>query len=98
MVEILWRPILRTTHRKSRVVGYPIPSGSPPTLLLQGSSDHLVLAEHTAAYAAASASAGVPQRNVELPSSDHAFGITELDADAQVTRELTRPWPAEYLT
>ncbi|MBF6074464.1 hypothetical protein ACWEPH_20020 [Nocardia beijingensis] len=58
MVEILWRPILRTAHQKSRVVGYPIPSGSP--LLLQGSSDHLVLAEHTAAYAAASASAGVP--------------------------------------
>ncbi|BDT94715.1 hypothetical protein IFM12275_46910 [Nocardia sputorum] len=71
---------------------------SPPTLLVQGASDHLVLAEHTAAYATALETAGVPQRYVELPFLEHAFGTTELDTGAQVTRELTRTWLAEYLT
>ncbi|MGV9330974.1 alpha/beta hydrolase fold domain-containing protein [Nocardia sp. NPDC003726] len=70
---------------------------SPPTLLIQGASDHLVLAEHTAAYAAALETAGVPQRYVELPFLEHAFGTTELDTGAQVTRELTKTWLAEYL-
>ncbi|MBF6465169.1 alpha/beta hydrolase [Nocardia beijingensis] len=70
---------------------------SPATLLIQGASDHLVLAQHTAAYAAALATARVPQRYVELPFLEHAFGTTELDTGAQVTRELTRTWLAEYL-
>ncbi|WP_159842540.1 alpha/beta hydrolase [Nocardia sp. CY41] len=70
---------------------------SPPTLLIQGASDHLVLAQHTAAYAAALETARVPQRYVELPFLEHAFGTTELDTGAQVTRELTRTWLAEYL-
>ncbi|MEV6324571.1 alpha/beta hydrolase [Nocardia sp. NPDC051787] len=70
---------------------------SPPTLLVQGANDHLVLAEHTAAYAAALDAAGIPHRYVEFPFLDHAFGTTELDAGAQVTRLLTRAWLAEYL-
>ncbi|WP_330232632.1 alpha/beta hydrolase [Nocardia sp. NBC_00508] len=70
---------------------------SPPTLLIQGANDHLVLAEHTAAYAAALDAAGIPQRYVELPFLDHAFGTTELDTGAQVTRHLTRTWLEEYL-
>ncbi|WP_454199424.1 alpha/beta hydrolase fold domain-containing protein [Nocardia sp. Marseille-Q1738] len=71
---------------------------SAPTLLVQGANDHLVLAEHTAAYAAALDAAGIPHRYVELPFLDHAFGTTELDTGAQVTRLLTRTWLAEYLT
>ncbi|WP_051021125.1 alpha/beta hydrolase [Nocardia araoensis] len=74
-----------------------VTAASPPTLLIQGSSDHLVLAEHTAAYAAALETAGVPQRYVELPFLEHAFGTTELDTGAQVTRELARTWLTEYL-
>ncbi|MFE7744137.1 alpha/beta hydrolase [Nocardia sp. NPDC057455] len=74
-----------------------ITGDSPPTLLIQGANDHLVLAEHTAAYATALETAHVPHRYVELPFLDHAFGTTELDAGAQVTRELTRTWLAEYL-
>ncbi|MFF7942827.1 alpha/beta hydrolase [Nocardia gamkensis] len=70
---------------------------SPPTLLIQGANDHLVLAEHTAAYAAALETARVPHRYVELPFLDHAFGTTELDTGALVTRELTRTWLTEYL-
>ncbi|MGW4715821.1 alpha/beta hydrolase fold domain-containing protein [Nocardia sp. NPDC004260] len=74
-----------------------VSAASPPTLLIQGSSNHLVRAEHTAAYAAALETAGVPQRYVELPYVEHAFGTTELDTGARVTRELTRTWLAEYL-
>ncbi|MGK8520202.1 alpha/beta hydrolase [Nocardia asteroides] len=70
---------------------------SPPTLLIQGASDHLVLAEHTAAFAAELETARVPHRYVELPFLEHAFGATELDTGAQVTRELTRTWLTEYL-
>ncbi|MGK8509115.1 alpha/beta hydrolase [Nocardia asiatica] len=70
---------------------------TPPTLLIQGAGDHLVLAEHARAYAAALETAHVPHRYVELPFLDHAFGATELDTGAQVTRALARTWLAEYL-
>ncbi|MBF6299152.1 alpha/beta hydrolase [Nocardia amamiensis] len=70
---------------------------SPPTLLVQGANDHLVLATHTAAYAAALDAAAIPHRYVELPFLDHAFGSTELDTGAQVTRLLTGTWLEEYL-
>ncbi|WP_218022225.1 alpha/beta hydrolase [Nocardia amamiensis] len=70
---------------------------SPPTLLVQGANDHLVLAAHTAAYAAALDAAAIPHRYVELPFLDHAFGSTELDTGAQVTRLLTRTWLEENL-
>ncbi|MGQ4596358.1 alpha/beta hydrolase fold domain-containing protein [Nocardia sp. R6R-6] len=75
-----------------------VTADSPPTLLIQGADDHLVLAEHTAAYAATLESAGIAHRYVELPFLDHAFGTTELDTGAQVTRHLTRTWLEEYLT
>ncbi|MBF6339979.1 alpha/beta hydrolase [Nocardia abscessus] len=74
-----------------------VTGNTPPTLLIQGAGDHLVLAEHTSAYAAALETARIPHRYVELPFLDHAFGTTELDTGAQVTRELTRTWLAEYL-
>ncbi len=74
-----------------------VTADTPPTLLIQGAGDHLVLAEHTSAYGATLETARIPHRYVELPFLDHAFGTTELDAGAQVTRELTRTWLAEYL-
>ncbi|WP_040775221.1 alpha/beta hydrolase [Nocardia pneumoniae] len=74
-----------------------ITAKSPPTLLVQGENDHLVLAEHTATYAAALDAAGIPHRYVGLPFLDHAFGTTELDTGAQATRLLTRTWLEEYL-
>ncbi|MEU7768310.1 alpha/beta hydrolase [Nocardia sp. NPDC049190] len=70
---------------------------SPPTLLVQGASDHLVLADHTAAFAAALTATGIPNRYVELPFLDHAFGSTELDVGARVTRGLALTWLQEYL-
>lgn len=47
--------------------------GLPPTLLVQGGSDHLVPGDQSARLATALDAAGVPVQSLELPWVDHAF-------------------------
>ncbi|WP_225728514.1 MULTISPECIES: alpha/beta hydrolase [unclassified Nocardia] len=75
-----------------------ITKNSPPTLIIQGGGDHLVLADHTAAYADKLSAAGVPNRYVELPFLDHGFGGVSMDTGAHVLRELGLPWLRQYLS
>ncbi|RJO79279.1 alpha/beta hydrolase [Nocardia panacis] len=77
--------------------GPHLTKASPPTLIIQGGGDHLVLAEHSAAFAKRLADAGIPNSYVELPFLDHGFGGTSLDTGAQVTRELGLSWLRRYL-
>ncbi|WP_224388032.1 alpha/beta hydrolase [Pseudonocardia sp. ICBG1293] len=47
---------------------------SPPTLVVQGSADHLVPADPVARFAAATAGLGVPTRYLQLPGLEHGAG------------------------
>ncbi|WP_188487037.1 alpha/beta hydrolase [Williamsia phyllosphaerae] len=47
---------------------------SPPTLIVQGGADHLVLAAPVKRFADKVKAAGVPARYIELPALDHGMG------------------------
>ncbi|MCM6772268.1 alpha/beta hydrolase [Nocardia sp. CDC159] len=68
---------------------------SPPTLLLQGKSDHLVFASRTKAFADKLTAAGVANRYVQLPFYDHGYdGVANLGA--QVGRDVVLDWLRRY--
>nr|WP_238590280.1 prolyl oligopeptidase family serine peptidase [Pseudonocardia sp. AL041005-10] len=47
---------------------------SPPTLVVQGSADHLVPAAPVARFAAATDELGIPTRYLQLPGLEHGAG------------------------
>ncbi|MER5530772.1 alpha/beta hydrolase [Streptomyces sp. NPDC002677] len=74
-----------------------ISKDAPPTLILQGSRDHLVFAGHTEAFADQLTTAGVTHRYVELPFLDHAYDSVSAGIGAEATRALTLPWLKQYI-
>ncbi|MFE2423588.1 alpha/beta hydrolase family protein [Streptomyces hokutonensis] len=76
---------------------HPISADAPPTLILQGSRDHLVFADHNEAFADKLTKAGVTHRYVELPLLDHAYDSLSADIGTKATRTLMPPWLQEYV-
>ncbi|MGW3291403.1 alpha/beta hydrolase [Streptomyces sp. NPDC001002] len=74
-----------------------ISEDTPPTLILQGSRDHLVFADHTEAFADKLTAAGVTHDYVELPFMDHAYDSVSAGIGTKATRALTLPWLREYI-
>ncbi|MFD3582285.1 alpha/beta hydrolase fold domain-containing protein [Streptomyces sp. NPDC058683] len=74
-----------------------ISKDAPPTLILQGSRDHLVFADHTKAFADKLTTAGITHRYVELPFLDHAYDSVSAGIGTKATRALTLPWLQEYI-
>ncbi|MFF1641741.1 alpha/beta hydrolase [Streptomyces sp. NPDC058246] len=70
---------------------------APPTLIVQGSRDHLVFADHTEGFADKLTTAGVTHSYVELPFMDHAYDSVSADIGTKATRALTLPWLQEYV-
>ncbi|XUL92483.1 alpha/beta hydrolase [Streptomyces galilaeus] len=75
-----------------------ISKGAPPTLILQGSRDHLVFADRAEAFADKLTKAGVTHRCVELPFLDHDYDYDSRSADngTKAARALTLPWLQGY--
>ncbi|MGW4907124.1 alpha/beta hydrolase fold domain-containing protein [Streptomyces sp. NPDC004270] len=74
-----------------------ISKDAPPTLILQGSRDHLVFADHTEAFADKLTAAGVTHSYVELPFMDHAYDSVSAGIGTKATRALTLPWLQKYI-
>ncbi|MFD3927678.1 alpha/beta hydrolase fold domain-containing protein [Streptomyces sp. NPDC058614] len=74
-----------------------ISQDAPPTLILQGSRDHLVFADHTEAFADRLTTAGVAHSYVELPFMEHAYDSVAAGIGTKATRALTLPWLQEYI-
>ncbi|MGY5060736.1 alpha/beta hydrolase fold domain-containing protein [Streptomyces sp. 900105755] len=74
-----------------------ISKDAPPTLIVQGSRDHLVFADHTEAFADKLTTAGVTHSYVELPFMEHAYDSVAADIGTKATRALTLPWLQEYI-
>ncbi|MGY5115391.1 alpha/beta hydrolase [Streptomyces sp. 900105755] len=70
---------------------------APPTLILQGSRDHLVFSGHTKAFADRLTAAGVPHRYVELPFLEHAYDQSSVGIGTKATRALMLPWLRKYV-
>ncbi|MGH1551884.1 hypothetical protein ACRAWF_06225 [Streptomyces sp. L7] len=75
-----------------------ISKGAPPTLILQGSRDHLVFADRAEAFADRLTKAGVTHRCAELPFLDHDYDYDSRSADngTKAARALTLPWLQGY--
>jgi acetyl esterase/lipase len=74
-----------------------ITPAAPPTLILQGSRDHLVYADHTKAFADKLTAAGITNRYVELPFLEHAYDSSSLNIGTSATRALMLPWLQKYV-
>ncbi|MQY23177.1 alpha/beta hydrolase [Nocardia macrotermitis] len=72
--------------------------GLPPTLLVQGGSDHLVPANQTTRLATALNAAGVPVQTYELPWVDHGFLSRWGDWGSQLLRPQLSKFVQQYLT
>jgi len=70
---------------------------APPTLILQGSRDHLVYPDHTKAFADKLAAAGITHRYVEIPFLEHAYDTSSLNIGTETTRTLMLPWLQKYV-
>ncbi|WP_217545268.1 alpha/beta hydrolase [Streptomyces sp. GbtcB6] len=70
---------------------------APPTLILQGSRDHLVFADHTKAFADKLTAAGITHRYVELPFLEHAYDQSSVNIGTKATRALLLPWLQQYV-
>ncbi|MFC1421136.1 alpha/beta hydrolase [Streptacidiphilus cavernicola] len=69
---------------------------SPPTLILQGGNDHLVLASRTAAFVQKLTDAGITNRTIQFPFTDHGFGLVDLGTQAQAGRIAVLDWLERY--
>ncbi|MFB7493645.1 alpha/beta hydrolase [Streptomyces sp. NPDC056161] len=74
-----------------------ITPAAPPTLMFQGSRDHLVHADHTKAFADKLTAAGITNRYVEIPFLDHAYDSSSLNIGTSATRALMLPWLQKYV-
>jgi acetyl esterase/lipase len=74
-----------------------ITKAAPPTLIFQGSRDHLVFADHTKAFADKLTAAGVTNRYVQLPFMEHAYDASSVNIGTQATRTLALPWLQKYV-
>lgn len=71
---------------------------SPPTLVVQGASDHLVLPGPVERFTRALAEQGVDHRYIEVPFTDHAFISQGVNPAIQIGREATLSWLEDYIT
>ncbi|MBJ7290808.1 alpha/beta hydrolase fold domain-containing protein [Williamsia sp.] len=71
---------------------------SPPTLIVQGGADHLVLAAPVERFADKVRAAGVPTRYVELPALEHGIGDTSSTGTAGTItlRHALLDWLGRY--
>ncbi len=71
---------------------------SPPTLIVQGGGDHLVLAAPVKRFADTVKRAGVPCRYIELPALDHGIGDSASTGTAGTItmRHALLDWLGEY--
>ncbi|MGU3291520.1 alpha/beta hydrolase fold domain-containing protein [Williamsia sp. M5A3_1d] len=76
-----------------------ITAQSPPTLIVQGGADHLVLASSVKRFAGELSAAGVPNRYVELPGLGHGIGDTSSPgtAGAKTMRNAVMKWLDRYV-
>ena len=74
-----------------------ITPAAPPTLMLQGSRDHLVYPDHTKAFADRLTAAGITHRYVEIPFLEHAYDTSSLNIGTETTRALMLPWLQKYV-
>jgi len=69
---------------------------SPPTLILLGTSDRLISADHAEALKVALTRAGVPHEMVLLPANDHGFDVNWGGFGTQIARAKIRDFLARY--
>ncbi|WP_423058574.1 alpha/beta hydrolase [Brevibacterium linens] len=70
---------------------------SPPTLVIQGASDHLVLPAPVERFTRALAKQGIDHRYIEIPFTDHAFISHGVNPAIQIGREVTLSWLDGYI-
>lgn len=75
-----------------------ITADSPPTLIYQGTRDHLVLADHTRGFADLLTARGIVNRYIEYPGLEHGAGDTNgtLTYAAAASRQLALDWLQRY--
>jgi acetyl esterase/lipase len=71
--------------------------GLPPTLLIQGTMDHVVPSDNAPKMAAQLASAGDQYRLVQLPFTDHVFDLSWGSLSTQIGRGVVRQFLRQYL-
>jgi acetyl esterase/lipase len=76
------------SHRRTSPTTYVRP-GLPPTLLVQGSVDHLVPHDQATALSGRLNAVGVPHRELQLPWADHVFDRAWGYWPSQVYRGVT---------
>ena len=74
-----------------------ITENAPPTLIFHGGADHLVLSEHTKAFADKLAAAGITHRYVQFPFMEHGYDGSVANIGTQATRALALPWLRDHL-
>jgi acetyl esterase/lipase len=74
-----------------------ITQAAPPTLIFQGSRDHLIFADHTRAFADKLTAAGITHRYVQLPFMEHAYDAYSVNIGTKATRALMLPWLQKYV-
>ncbi|MFI6549385.1 alpha/beta hydrolase [Streptomyces prunicolor] len=74
-----------------------ITPSAPPTLIFQGSADHLLFAGRTKAFAAKLTAAGITNRYIEFPFMEHAYDTFSVNIGTKATRTLMLPWLQKYL-
>lgn len=74
-----------------------IDKNSPPTLVIQGASDHLVLPAPVERFTRALAEQGIDHRYIEIPFTDHAFISQGVNPAIQIGREATLSWLGGYI-
>ncbi len=87
-----------TVQSQSEVspIGYVRP-GLPPTLLMQGTMDHVVPSDDAPKMAAQLASAGDQYRLVQLPFTDHVFDLSWGGLSTQIGRGVVQQFLRQYL-
>lgn len=75
-----------------------ISAGSPPTLMYQGTRDHLVFADRARHFAGLLTKHGVTHRYVEYPGLEHGAGdaTSTLTAAAAASRQLALDWLQQH--
>lgn len=71
--------------------------GLPPTLLIQGTIDHVVPSSNAPRMAAQLASVGDQYRLVQLPFTDHVFDLSWGSFPTQIARGVVQQFLGQYL-
>src|SRR5207244_5404824 len=83
-------------EREVSPIAYVRP-GLPPTLLIQGTLDHVVTPDNAPRMAAHLASVGDQYRLVRLPFTDHVFDLFWGDFSTQIARGVVRQFLDHHL-